>query len=267
MSSSQVILITGASSGIGEATARIFGKQGYCVVLAARRSDRLQEIAQDIQASGGQALPVEANLNCFEDIQRLVRRALDEFGQINVLFNNAGFGRMDWLETLDPQKDIQAQLEVNLLAAIRMTNVVLPHMIARRSGQIINMSSMAGWVATPTYTVYAASKFGMRGFTDALRREVGVYGIRVSALYPGGVSSEFGQKAEIKRKTGITTPRWLLLTPEDVAQVVFSLTRKPRRSVILPWPMHFTILLDSFAPGLLDRLLERKFVKPERGLE
>jgi len=266
MVSSPVILITGASSGIGEATARLFGKQGYRVVLAARRLDRLQSIAEEIRAGGRQALPVEADLNRFEDIQRLVGCALDEFGQVDVLFNNAGFGRLDWLETLDPQKDIREQLEVNLLAAIWMTKALLPHMIARRSGYIINMSSMAGWVATPTYTVYAASKFGMRGFTDALRREVGVFGIHVSALYPGGVTTEFGEKAGIKRKTGYTTPKWLRLTPENVAQAVFDLTRKPRRAVILPWPMRFMIWLDNLAPGFLDRLIEKNFVKPERGL-
>ncbi len=118
------------------------------------------------------------------------------------LLNNAGFGHLGWLEDLDPVHDIQAQLQVNLVAVIQMAREVLPHMIERRSGHIINMASVAGLVASPTYSVYAASKFGMRGFSEALRREVGVFGIHVSALYPGGVRTEFKEHTGAQRKTG-----------------------------------------------------------------
>ena len=185
MSSQPVILVTGASSGIGEATARLFAREGYRVAMGARRLDRLETLANEIQTSGGQALPVAADLSRLEDIQSLVTTTLDHYGQIDVLLNNAGFGRLDWLENLDPVKDIEAQLRINLIAVIQTAREVLPHMIKRRSGHIVNMASMAGQVATPTYTVYAASKFAVRGFTEALRREVGVYGVHVSAIYPG----------------------------------------------------------------------------------
>jgi short-subunit dehydrogenase len=260
------MLVTGASSGIGEATARLFAREGYRVAIGARRRDRLETLASEIQANGGQALPVAADLTRLEDIQSLVKTTLDHYGQIDVLLNNAGSGRLDWLENLDPVKDIEAQLRINLVAVIQTAREVLPHMIQRRSGYIVNMASMAGQVATPTYTVYAASKFAVRGFTEALRREVGVYGIHVSAIYPGGVRTEFSEHTGDKRKTGRTTPASLRLDAAEVAQAVLSIVRRPRRGLVIPWPMRFFVWLNVLFPGLVDYLIERKFTRPERGL-
>lgn len=264
--SQSVILITGASSGIGAAVARLFAQEGFRVALAARRLERLQSLAQEIQASGGQALPVAADVSSWEEMSSLVSTTLECFGQIDVLFNNAGFGRLKWLEELDPQADIEPQLCVNLLGEILLARAVLPHMIARRRGHIINMASVAGLVATPTYTVYAATKFGVRGFTEALRREVGVYGIHVSAVYPGGVRTEFDEHAGIQRKTKKTTPPALRLEPEDVARGVLGLVRRPRRALILPWPMKFAVWMNDLFPSLMDWLVETNFVRPERGV-
>ncbi len=261
-----VILITGASSGIGEATALLFARHGYRVVLAARRMDRLEALAAEIRARGGEALPVEADVTRQADIQRLVDSALEAYRQIDILFNNAGFGRLDWLENLDPDRDIEAQLRVNLLGVILVTRLVLPHMIARRSGHIINMGSIAGLVATPTFSIYAASKFGMRGFTDSLRREVGVYGIKVSAIYPGGVWTEFSSHTGGSRKTRIGTPSLLKLEASQVAEAVLGLARHPRRSVVIPWPMQIGVWLAALFPGLSDWIIGQVFVRRERGL-
>jgi short-subunit dehydrogenase len=266
MMNQPVILITGASSGIGEATARLFAREGYRVSLGARRLERLESIAQEIQLAGGQALPIQSDLTRMVDIKNLVSKTLDRFGQLDVLFNNAGFGRLDWCEQLDPVKDVEAQLQINLIATILVSREVLPHMINQRSGHIINMASIGGFVATPTYTVYAASKFGVRGFTEALRREVGVFDIHVSGIYPGGVSTEFKQHTGAQRKTGWTTPASLRLTPEDVAQGVFSVVRRPKRSLILPWPMRFVVWLNFLVPGIVDWLIERRFTRLEREL-
>jgi short-subunit dehydrogenase len=119
-------------------------------------------------------------------------------------------------------------------------------------------------VATPTYSVYAATKFGVRGFTDALRREVGLYGVRVSGIYPGGVASEFRQQARIRRKTGVGTPRRLRLTCEQVAEAVWGLRRRPRRALVIPWYMIFAVWLAALFPGVADWLIEYFFVKRER---
>ena len=262
-----VILITGASAGIGAAVARRFAQAGYHTILAARRFDRLTALAQEIRAQGGQATPIAADLSRLEDIQRLAAAALESAGQIDVLFNNAGFGRLDWLDALDPVDDVQGQIELDLLGLIWLTQAVVPHMIERRSGHIINMVSLAGWVAPPTYSIYSAAKFGVRGFTEALRRELIVYGIRVSGIYPGAVDTEFSARARIRRKTGVTTPARMRLTADEVARSVLRLAQRPRRTVILPGYMRWVILLNTLSPALVDWIIRKRFVERERGGE
>lgn len=260
----KVVIVTGASSGIGEATAREFGREGATVVLAARRVDKLQTLAEEINQMGTEALVVQADLSKLEDIQKLVSETLAKFNRIDILVNNAGFGRLDWLENLDPIKDIQAQIDVNVMGVIQTTRQVLPVMIKQRSGSIINMCSMAGLVATPTYTIYAASKHAVHGFSEALRREVKPWGIDVSLIYPGGVVTEFASHAGIKRKTNATTPKFMLLTAEQVAQAVVKLVRKPRRMWIIPWLWSVSVFLNRFFPALVDSATINRFTIPER---
>ena len=261
-----VLLVTGASSGIGEATARLCAQAGYRIVLAARRSERLERLSEEIRLKGGVALPVQTDLSNQADIRHLVECSLEHFGRIDILLNNAGVGRLGWLESLDPVNDIESQLRVNLLAVIYVTQAVLPGMIQHSSGHIINMASLAGMVGTPTYTIYAASKFAMRGFNEALRREVGVRGIRVSGIYPGGVANDFGSRTGARRKTGMTTPPALRLSSEDVARAVLRVIKRPRRTVILPPVMHMAVWLNAALPGFVDWVIERRFVRPERDL-
>ena len=263
-SNTAVMLITGASSGIGAATARLFAREGYQLVLAARRLDKLQEVAREIKNNGGNAIYVKTDLTRQNDIEHLVNITLNQYGYLDILFNNAGFGRIDWLENLTPQEDIVAQIGVNLIGLILLSRAVIPHMIQRKKGHIINMSSVAGLLAAPTYSIYAAGKYGVRGFSNALRRVVGIYDIQVSVLYPGGVSTEFSQKARIKRKTGITTPGRLKLSPEDVAEAVLKLVKKPRHNLVIPWQMKYLVLISMFAPWLIDWITRKYFVEPER---
>ncbi len=262
----KVVLVTGASSGIGEATAREFGREGAKVVLAARRVDKLEALAQEIgkMGTGAETLVVAADLSKLEDIQSLVKQTLDRFGRIDVLVNNAGFGRLDWLENLDPVKDIEAQFSVNVMGVVQTTRQVLPVMIKQRSGAIINMCSMAGLVATPTYTIYAASKHAVHGFSEALRREVKPWGIDVSLIYPGGVVTEFASHAGIKRKTKATTPKSMLLTAEDVGRAVVQLVRRPRAMWIIPWAWTVSMWLNRFANWLVDYTTITRFTIPER---
>ncbi len=262
----KVVIITGASSGIGEATARQFGREGAKVVIAARRVDRLEILAREIadMNSGAETLVVQADLSKLEDIQSMIKQTLDKFGRIDVLVNNAGFGRLDWLEHLDPVKDIQSQFDVNVLGVIQTTRQALPVMIKQRSGHIINMCSMAGLVATPTYTVYAACKHAVHGFSEALRREVKPWGIHVSMIYPGGVVTEFASHAGIKRKTKATTPQWLLLTADQVGSAVTQLVRRPRAMWILPWAWSFTVWMNRNLNWLVDGTTIRNFTIPER---
>lgn len=267
--SNQVILITGASSGIGAAGARAFGRAGARVVLAARRVDKLEAIAAEIRAQGGEALAIPTDVSQLSEVKNLVEQTADHFGRVDVLFNNAGFGRLDFFDRLDPEADIAAQFAVNVLGVMQTTRQVLPLMMAQKRGHIINMASVAGLVAMPTYSVYAACKFAVRGFSEALRREVAPWGIRVSVIYPGGVATEFGQQARIQRKTGVTTPPWLRLTAEQVADMVVEMARtgRPNATPVIPFLYRITAWLNLTWPGLVDRLVVRNFTAQERGDE
>ena len=256
----KVVIVTGASSGFGESAARLFSQEGCKVVLAARRPERLEEIAREIQNQGGEALPVVTDVTRQEQILNMVRRTIDSHGQIDILFNNAGFGRLDWLEALDPGQDIQKQIMVDLLGVIWTAQAVLPYMYKQHSGHIINMSSIAGWAAPPLYSIYSAAKYGVRGFSEALRREAAPLGVHISAVYPGSSPTEFQKHIGInKAKKRFSTPKWLQVTPEQVARGVVDLAKRPRRSLFLPKLMSLSIFVNSHFPGTSDRAQARAF--------
>ncbi|MGB9639841.1 MAG: SDR family NAD(P)-dependent oxidoreductase [Anaerolineales bacterium] len=258
------VLITGASAGIGAATARIAAQKGYPVFVTARRADRLEQLCNAINSSGGRAFFFAADLTDPTKIPELILAVKERFEKVDVLINNAGLGRLKWLDQLDPDEDIEKQIRLNLIAAIQLTRAILPGMIQNREGLIININSLAGLIATPTYSVYAASKFGLRGFSEALRREVIHYGIKVSSVYPGGVDTEFAEHAGIERRTGIRTPNWMRLSADHVAQVIVHLIQHPKKQVILPGYMTYLVWMNQVFPGLVDQLLQIGFVKRER---
>lgn len=257
----KVVLITGASSGFGAQAAHLFAAEGAKVVLAARRLDRLQKLADEIQDAGGEAIAVPVDVVNQGEISLMVETTLDVYGKIDILFNNAGFGRLDWLENLNGRRDIQTQIDVNLTGLIQVTREVLPHMLKRRSGHIINMSSVAGWTAAPLYSVYAATKFGVRGFTDALRREVKHLGVQVSGIYPGPAATEFGDHTNVSSaKEKVSSPSWARMSAEFVAKKVVQLAKRPRRVMILPWWFALLIWFDQHLPGISD-FIQGRFAK------
>jgi len=262
----KVILITGASSGIGWATAKLAGKKGYSLMLTGRREERLRQLQAEIYQDGGKAEYCAADLNDLEQIEKLVQESLGHFGRIDVLINNAGFGRLKWLEELEMKEDIAQQIQVNLTACIQLTRAVLPSMMERKSGHIISVISIAGLIGTPKYSVYAASKFGLRGFSEALRREVASDNIRVSAIYPGGVETEFAEHAGLDHRTGIRTPRWLRLEAEQVGKAILHLVEHPRRQVILPGVMAYLVWINQVFPGLADFVLQRFYTAREKNI-
>lgn len=256
----KVVLITGASSGFGKDAAHLFAEEGARVILAARRIDRLQMLANEIHKAGGDAFAVPVDISQYAEINLMVRTVIEIYGHIDILFNNAGFGRLNWLEALEPNRDIDTQIQVNLTGLIQVTRAVLPYMLERRSGHIINMSSIAGWLAAPSYSVYAATKYGVRGFTTALRREVAPFNIRVSGIYPGPARTEFGW-AEAGKK-GRRRPRWfdiLFIPAENVSQRVLQLARHPRRAVIIPWWFALIAWGENHFPGIADWIIRTAY--------
>lgn len=256
----KVVIITGASSGFGASAAERFAQEGCKVVLAARRLDKLDEMAKAIRATGGDAMPLSMDVSQPTQIDAMVKAVIDTYGHIDVLFNNAGFGRLDWFEALDPIKDIQGQITVDLLGVIWTARAVLPQMYKQRSGHIINMCSIGGWAAPPLYTVYSAAKFGVRGFSEALRRETTPFGVHVSTVYPGSAATEFQKHiGQNKAKQRFVTPNWLRVTPDDVARGVVGLAKRPRRSLLLPKLMALSVFFNSHFPGLSDAAQARTF--------
>lgn len=262
----RVALVTGASSGIGEAASRSLAMRGCRVVVCARRLDRLQALADEIGAAGdgGEAFPLRLDVTQPGQAETVVRQSIERYGSLDIVVNNAGVGRMNWFENLDPRRDIDSQLGVNLLGAIHVTRAVLPGMMVRRRGHIINMGSLAAFIGSPQYSIYAASKFGLRGFSEALRREVAPWGIHVSVVYPGGVRTEFGrgEAGEARRKG--RTPGWLVLTPETVGEAVARLAVQPRRSRVLPAAMLPMVWANALFPGLIDQLAAAFLVRRQR---
>jgi uncharacterized protein len=256
----KVVIITGASSGFGASAAKLFAQEGCKVVLAARRLDRLEELAKDLRSIGADALPITMDVSQPDQIDAMVKSVIDAYGCIDILFNNAGFGRLDWFEALDPIRDIQGQITVDLLGVLWTARAVLPQMYKQRSGHIINMCSIGGWAAPPLYTVYSAAKFGVRGFTEALRRETTPFGVQVSAVYPGSAATEFQKHmGENRAKQRFVTPEWLRVTPEQVARGVVGLAKRPRRSLFLPKIMGLSIFMNSHFPSISDAAQARTF--------
>jgi short-subunit dehydrogenase len=256
MTSQTVVVITGASSGIGAATARLLGKEKGCrVVLAARREKRLRDLEEEIRSAGGEALAVPTDVTQLDQIRNLVAVSREHFGRIDVLFNNAGFGRLKALEQLHIHDDIQPQFEVNLLGLIYLTRLVIPVMRKQSGGHIINMSSIAGFIAPPSYTIYSATKYAVRAFTEALRREVIGSGIHVSGMYPGAVDTEFIDHTGSGDYSGYGTPKFLTLSAKDVAEATWKLIRRPRPSVVMPGIMRVVIWVNQLFPRLVDGVI------------
>jgi short-subunit dehydrogenase len=249
----KVVLITGASSGFGEDAARLFASEGCRVVLAARRVEKLQAIAREIQGAGGEAFVIPVDVNQRIEIERMVQTVLDRYGRVDILFNNAGLGGVDWFENLKPERHIETLVRVNLTGTMLVTHAVLPGMLKRRAGHIINMSSVAGLIAASLITTYSASKYGVRAFTDALRREVSPFGIKVSGIYPGPATTEFGKHLErTKARERIPWSIDVHMTSEYVARRVVDVAKYPRRSLVIPWWFRIVTTFDTLFPVLVD---------------
>lgn len=253
-----VIIITGASSGIGAATARRLGHDGAHIVLAARRKEKLEDVAAEIERSGGEALVVQTDICKRTDIEHLVQTTLEHWGRIDVLVNNAGIANNAPLFKMDPEV-IHQGVHVNLLGVIECTQAVLPVMLRQRSGHIVNVSSLAGVIATPDSPVYSATKFGVNGFSDALRREVRRDGIFVSAFCPGYTPSELSPALQAHENTSTDAPYIPGLMPTAyVAEQLVCLIYSPRRRLIIPISWRPLITLGRIFPGFADQVLSSK---------
>ncbi|MGA9450285.1 MAG: SDR family oxidoreductase [Verrucomicrobiia bacterium] len=185
----KVVVITGASSGLGEATARLLSAEGATVVLGARRVERLKSLADELTAKGGKALAVATDVTHCDQVKRLVDAAVQKFGRIDVMINNAGLMPHSPLERLKID-DWDRTIDVNIKGVLYGIAAALPYMKQQKAGHIINVSSVAGHKVTPNGAVYCATKHAVRALTEGLRTEVKPYNIRTTIISPGAVATE-----------------------------------------------------------------------------
>jgi NADP-dependent 3-hydroxy acid dehydrogenase YdfG len=214
-----VVVVTGASSGIGEATALRFARAGSRVVLAARRLDRLKALAELIRARGGEALPVRCDVTDHADIGKLVAATLGAFGRCDVLVNNAGIPGGGRFETVTAE-EIERVVRVNLLSVLLATKAFLPSMLEQGRGHVVNVASLAGRYAVPGAAVYSATKHGVVAFSEALYHELRPRGVLVTAVNPAFAKTE--------RFPSVAVPRIVLLDVDRIARTIEDVVRRGR---------------------------------------
>jgi NADP-dependent 3-hydroxy acid dehydrogenase YdfG len=185
----KVVVITGASSGLGEATARRLSSEGATVLLGARRKERIEALARELSAKGGMATALATDVTDRQQVKRLVDAAVHNYGRIDVMVNNAGLMPQALLEKLQVVEWDQ-MIEVNLKGVLYGIAAALPYMKEKKSGHFIQVSSVAGHKVGPGFAVYAATKYGVRALSEGLRQEVKPYNIRTTVLSPGAVATE-----------------------------------------------------------------------------
>lgn len=266
----QVIIVTGASAGIGEATARRLARAGAKVVISARRQDRLEALARDIDASGANLLAVAGDITNAADREKLVAAARQKFGRIDGLVNNAGYGTRGPVE-IAPVELIRKNYETNIFSLIALTQLVLPEMRGRGSGCIVNIGSVAGKIARPLSSIYDSTKHALEALTDGLRGELKPFGVRVTLIRPGFILTEFVEAAnaasvDVVAQAGPYAPfykgyqdstktmRRIAGEPDDIARLVEKALASDHPAPRYSGPFHAKVFL--FLKWLLpDRLL------------
>jgi NADP-dependent 3-hydroxy acid dehydrogenase YdfG len=230
----QVALITGSSSGIGEATALALAAHGIRVAAAARRADRLGVLVERIGQAGGEAIPLVADVTDEQQVQAMVRHAHERWGRLDILVNNAGLMLLGTIAGADTE-DWRRMVQTNLLGLMYATHAVLPIMKAQGSGHIVNISSLAGRVARAGSGVYNATKWGVGAFSEALRQECVPDHIRVTLIEPGMVDTDLATHITQPAAREAALQRLHALTPlrsEDIARaIVYAVTQPPHVNV------------------------------------
>lgn len=231
----RVVAITGASSGIGEATALAVAAEGAAVSLAARRVDRIEALAERINGEGGRALAIETDITDEEQANAFIARTHEELGGLDALINNAGVMLLGPVAGA-PTEQWRQMLDVNLLGLLYCTHAALPILGAQGSGDIVNVASVAGRIAAMGSGVYNMTKWGVVGFSEALRQECALANVRVTAIEPGWVATELQGHNDnplvVERMNKMIEAIEKVLDPEDIARaIVFALSQPPHVSV------------------------------------
>jgi short-subunit dehydrogenase len=259
----KVVAITGASAGIGRATALRLARDGGSIAICARRADRLQQVAGEITAAGGRALAVTADVSRADDMQAFVDAAVAEFGSLDVMMCNAGFGLYGEIDRVTPEQ-MHRIMEVNFFGTFHASRAALGVFRKQSHGHLIVVSSIVGQRGIPFMGPYAATKFAQVGLAECLRAELLDTGIHVSVLYPISTETEFfGVMTEASGfATRAQGPRQ---SPDHVADAVARAIRKPVPEIYPHRLSKGLAVLNAIAPGFCDRLTKRWRREPIRG--
>jgi short-subunit dehydrogenase len=251
----RVVLITGASSGIGRCLAVDLAERGAVVVGCGRSLDRLQALSRELEHRSPSSTVIKCDVAQLDQVRAMVTNVLSEFGKIDILINNAGVGmRKPFVDTSIAV--IEEIMKINYLGTVYCTHEVLPSMIARRSGHIVNISSVAGKIGTLNLAGYCASKFAINGLSESLYHELKPLGINVSVICPGAVRTDFNKSfADMPPKS----PPALVIPAEFVSAAVIKAIEKKRAEVVLPRQLALVYWLKSLMPGIFRAVLHRVF--------
>ena len=247
--SDKVAIITGASSGIGRAVALEMARCGARIALAARRASALQEVADGVQAAGGEALVVPTDVSRRDQVERLVRDTLARWGRVDVLVSNAGLYVRRPIAELSVE-EIEQSLAVNFYGGLYAVLAILPYLLQRHSGHIILVTSMDGKKGLPLDAPYVSAKFALTGFGDVLRQELRGSGINVTTVLPGRVDTPMIDDLGVP---------WISakIPPETVARAIVSVLHRPRPEIIVPWQTKILVYLNTLSPRLGDWAVRR----------
>ena len=259
---SRLVLITGASSGIGEAAAKRYGASGAHVLLLARDAGRLDAVAGAIRRTGGTATPYQLDLSDASAVAETSARIKREAGTPDILINNAGAGR--WLPLVETKaEEALRMIEVPYLAAFNLTRAFLPEMLVRRSGAIACVTSPASYLVWPNASAYIAARHALLGFTEALRADVRGKGIDITLVVFGTVETPYwkhnpGSREHVPKSNPILAP---ILSAEEAAEAIFRGVDGRKRRVVKPASLRALFLLNALAPRLVARQLRRSIPK------
>jgi short-subunit dehydrogenase len=248
------VLVTGASSGIGRVLARRLADGGARVALVARREGKLREVAEEIATAGGEALVLPCDVAELGQVNASAQRVCETFGGVDLLVNNAGYGHhrtfLEW-----DVADMERMMRVNYFGALYFTKALLPQMVARRSGWLVFVSSVAGRIAPPEESAYAASKFAMTGMASALSIEVEDDGVHVLTVNPGVIRTPFFDDEALARMPPVSKRQFA--SPDRLVDAIVAALAAGRREITFPRWIATGYLVQALAPGFMRRQVRR----------
>lgn len=251
------VLITGASSGIGRVLARRLAADGARVALVARRESKLREVADEIEAAGGEALVIPCDVAELREVNATAQAACDGFGGVDLLVNNAGYGHhrtfLEW-----DVADMERMMRVNYFGALYFTKALLPQMVARRSGWLVFVSSVAGRIASPEESAYAASKFAMAALASALSIEVEDDGVHVLTVNPGVIQTPFFDEEALARMPPVSKRQFV--APERLVDAIVAALAAGKREITFPRWIASGYLVQALAPNFMRRQIRRNTI-------